>query len=1015
MEDERKEADRIANMPLEDVNVHPRLARSLKRSGYRTLKEAFEEDEQEIQDVVGKLFKDFTGLVDSYLDDPSKFIRLMSQENRSSSSLTRSERKPANSQTPPRTQTNKLTRDRRFNCVTEHSLCTPHGEFLKQCQARAKSTFDTLCDRYDTVLVYQAFPAFSVEMDEIRESYLKLFKGYPSHPGKALDISRQFLPDLFLIFVADLARNSFSDDNLWGNFTEILPLSSNVLNDLKNLFIELLSKRGMPLYDQDEAATYYLYTVLLHAGLSEESWEDIWENSLIPLAKELKNGSIGYAGDMDGYAILKEVKEQDGKFSPGKETVSRILQKAPEFTLAPLFESALKAAMQIESKTNPAEEYVLVDSFELPEASLTALHDVVAGSSGRSPGRSRVADKASGSGHKQILSLPSADLCLDLARGIVSIKWSGRQYPQSFLGYRLDFYVDGVKRHEQKFVARLNKCVLEDVEVEVSPQSRYDIELRLMRRPVEQEDDFEVVSTHEQSFERSKPGCFEFIRGVNNVFRLRERKGRITRRRRIAYVVKTGFRIEPGAGMTLVEVYESSEGWSGSSAFVYDVEPGASGSIFMETVDGIDEEVAVWQESYRAHVYKQYVIGETLGGLDLFGFVGGENGINIGLPTITIEAANGSAAFKDLEITCSCNGKSVSVPKQVIWEDGLDGCGSSRIALALNRAWIDWLSEVVEVTARQVSNNGRVVFRYRFATIPIQNFKLESAHVDNGRIVADYSFEARSGIEITDFNGLVTEVRAHECYVKRMLLKDEYLPITITSTNGHPSVKAKLALAAIDVMMPEELTSLSRKRPICLADAVLMGTRKGTVSIKALGWRHNRFVYAKAGLQVVCVKELRQPTEISLNLLQKAHMFVPSDGDFRPRDLNMVISVGYGDEEDDNPKKPKIAWTDIETLRLREGLGFRSMEIAAGNGGCFACFDKPILCNAEVSFKKTGRRPKDLTEERVQIPKGSREFELPPEVCRQIHAGGEVLAQFFPKGRMGKVLSEYSFEIILRG
>ena len=319
MEDERKEADRIANMPLEEVSISSRLARSLKRAGYRTLKEAFDEDEHEIQVVVGKSFKDFTGLVDSYFDKPSRFIRTVSQEKHRDGCVANNDYKAVDIPTTPKTQTNRVARDRRYNYVTEHSLRTPHGEFLKKCQTRAKSVFDTLCDRYDTVLVYQAFPAFSVEMDEIRESYLQLFKGYPSHPGKVLDISRQFLPDIFLIFVADLARNSFSDDNLWGNFTDILPLSSNVLNDLKNLFIELLNKRGMPLYDQDEAATYYLYTVLLHAGLSEESWEDIWENSLIPLAKELKNGSIGYACDMDGYAILKEVKEQDGKFSPGKE------------------------------------------------------------------------------------------------------------------------------------------------------------------------------------------------------------------------------------------------------------------------------------------------------------------------------------------------------------------------------------------------------------------------------------------------------------------------------------------------------------------------------------------------------------------------------------------------------------------------------------------------------------------------------------------------------------------------
>ncbi len=644
---------------------------------------------------------------------------------------------------------------------------------------------------------------------------------------------------------------------------------------------------------------------------------------------------------------------------------------------------------------------------------MTALHDVVGGSSGHNPTSRRTSGKTRRTSQKQIVSLPMADLCLDLDRGVVSIKWSGRQYPHSFLGCRLDFYVDGEKRHEQNFASRLNKCVLEDVDIEIAPRPRYDIELRLMRRSEQDSDKFEAISSHEQSFERSKPGCFEFIRGLDGTFRLRERKDRISRTRQIAYVMKRGFRVEPDAGMTLIAVYESGEAWSGSSAFVFEVNPGASGSIRMTTSDGSEEEVAVWQESYRAHIHKQHVIGETLGGLDLFGFVDGEGGVNVGLPTITIEAADGSAAFRDLDVTCLCNGKSVSVPKEVVWEDSLDGHGSSQIALALNRTWIDRLSEVVEITARQISNKGKVVFRYRFAVIPIKNFKLGEAHVENGCIVADYSFQAKANIEVTDFNGLKKEVHAHEWYSKRMLLKDEFLPITIASEDGQFSVKAKLALVAIEVRIPGELTSLSRKRPICLADAIAMGVRKGEITIKALGWRHNRGVYAMAGYNMLCVKELKQPTEITLNLLNRAKMFVPQRNS-EPRDLNMIISIGYGDEEDTKSGKTVMALTDVEALRMREGLGFKTAYIATKSEGWFVSFDKPILCNAEVSFKDVGST-RTLGEERVRVSKGSMEFALPLEVSQWIQAGNMVAARFSPKGRMGKALDEFSFEVFLKG
>ena len=42
----------------------------------------------------------------------------------------------------------------------------------------------------------------------------------------------------------------------------------------------------MPLYGRDEEVNYYFYTALLHGGLSEDSWSNLWEK-LLPLAKEV--------------------------------------------------------------------------------------------------------------------------------------------------------------------------------------------------------------------------------------------------------------------------------------------------------------------------------------------------------------------------------------------------------------------------------------------------------------------------------------------------------------------------------------------------------------------------------------------------------------------------------------------------------------------------------------------------------------------------------------------------------
>ena len=168
MENLRNKAKRLAETPLGDTNISVRLARSLSRAGYKTLEEAFDEYEPTIKDVVGRDFSEFTKLVDAYFENPMHFVSLMSQERQ----------KPVERPIPSaQGETNKAapervdgkSRDRRYNYVHESSLTTPYGEFLKSNQQKAKAVFDDLCDRHDTVLIYQAFPAFSVELEDIRE------------------------------------------------------------------------------------------------------------------------------------------------------------------------------------------------------------------------------------------------------------------------------------------------------------------------------------------------------------------------------------------------------------------------------------------------------------------------------------------------------------------------------------------------------------------------------------------------------------------------------------------------------------------------------------------------------------------------------------------------------------------------------------------------------------------------------------------------------------------------------
>ena len=148
---------------------------------------------------------------------------------------------------------------------------------------------------------------------------------------------------------------------------------------------------------------------------------------------------------------------------------------------------------------------------------------------------------------------------------------------------------------------------------------------------------------------------------------------------------------------------------------------------------------------------------------------------------------------------------------------------------------------------------------------------------------------------------------------------------------------------------------------------------------------------------------------ISFNLFAAPKMFVPNSTE--PRDINMMLSVGY--EDIGAPGGVTLAWTDAQLLRCREGIGVKDYQLVSRDGSLYLRFDKSVLCNASVLFKRVGHRAKDLVE--VPLAKDSSELAIPGEVAYLIRTQKEVVAVFAPKPRMGKPRYEYSFEVPLKG
>lgn len=1015
---ERLEKTPISELSFDDV----RLKRSIHNAGFCYLPDLLSLTDKEIDACFDSRYADsIIRMRKKYRAAPDDFAASMLQpkmvENPTNVKVLPKSRPPRESNTETASSIEQYEYD-----LSRFPLTRSHGLFsakLEEFEERAQGAFDDLGSRSENVMVYQAFEEFSADLDELSTAFEELIKRYPTKPRIVLMLIDRCLPNAFMVYVADKARRVFNEHNLWGNFFASLGIcDSNVQGLVKHIFIKHVEERGMPLYGRDEEVNYYFYTALLHGGLSEDSWSNLWEK-LLPLAKEVSKGSLGFGGEMDGRSVLRELKNPESRYAPEK-AVLNILEKAPDSTIAPLFEASMRVAAQIVDSNRAGSRYTMLSSFVLPEAAMQALRD----NQERVPplangGRAAAETQERRSGTHRLIYLPIASLQLDLSEGVVTMRWPRQQFPLHFAGDKIDYYVDGELKASSEFDMSVGKCILNAVGIAVNPRARYDVELKLMQKD-ERAGDYIELSSLSQSFSRNKPGCFEFIKDAKGFYRLRGKNERLTKKRRIAYIVKDGYKIVPGQGMKAVSEYEASGDWDENQIFIYDVEPGSAGSVVDELTG---EEVAVWQERYVAKVDKHRIIGETSDGVDLYGRVPNELNTSDGLPSVSIEALDGASALKDLDIMCCCDGELVSMPRCATYEDDTENSGIARIEFNPSKtSQFSWHIEECVLEARQKSAGGKVVLRYRFAVVPIQEFRPLSISIDHGRAVAEYGFQACLPIDVVriyeegDAGGECdrpNSLNAWERYEAKALLKDEFLHLRIRSRESGKETDAKLALAAIGVDMPERLANLSKERPICLADALELGPSAANFKIISYGWRYNRAALVMLGSKPLFFKNLKQPGEYGFNLFRHASLFQQTDYRASSR-LPLRLSLCYGDDVSTGELIP--AWTDVQMLDCAEGLGINGWKLLPAESlGYVLRFEGKPLCDIHFRFFRISRYEEsdDKPIATASAEKGSTEVFLPPSVVRQLSSKRGVAVEMSPSDFFGDSRREYATRINL--
>jgi hypothetical protein len=626
-----------------------------------------------------------------------------------------------------------------------------------------------------------------------------------------------------------------------------------------------------------------------------------------------------------GRDLLRLIR-QDDESSLGlhRAYARRIIEKAPAAMLEPLLEAALVTACEINKLENANSEsdksFEMMSRQGLSDAAMQALRKVLE-------------KQAKGSVAKRLVYLSSAEMRLNPSEGRVCIHWDAQMLPTSFKNRSIEYRVNGQLEHTEQFMMSVGKCRLAERDIWISPNERFDIELTLVDA-----DGTTSLATLVQTFNRTRPGVFEFIQGSDDVFRLRKMRERVTKTKRIAYLVKAPLCVSAGSGMVLLDCYDGREDWNRASIQIYEVAPNSSGSIINTDTK---EKVACWREDYLVDIDRSHVIGKAFDNRDLYGFSYNTYGTNSNLPEIIVETLDANSIRDDVEIRCECDGKRVSLPCKT-YNDEVDFEYVSSGKLVIKPSEAPFINKFVQkglITAFQKSS-GNQILSYKFAVVPIGGFGIESLFWKENALWATYKFEAMSELTIPCEDGDYEMVEG-DFYHFDSLLCAERKYVTVKDNCG-VAFNINLNLAALDLTISGELYNKSLRRPICKIDSRHLD---GLISIRSYGKRQSRAVYISMGDAPIALKKLNGATKYSFDLFSDLSRFNQDSPD---QSINLKLDIVYGNQLEKSDSNLMHARLDL--LRCSTGFGLGKYSIISKNKKHYLSFENPFPSDAEISF-----------------------------------------------------------------
>ncbi len=1023
---EREQAEELArSILIENLPFSTATRRVLIRKGCKTLADAFELPEVGLTRDLGRLGDELFDIKDLYERKPGVFLTRASRfkeierEPRTGSNdealerlAPRPPRQLAKTHTSPagaRRHARNASVPKREDCGDVYLPRFQRRDELLALERKARAELDLLEDHHETAIIAECLDSLNTDLDTLKEGFIELFAS--THASlNTCRATRRYLPNAFLIYMADSCRRNYRNSTLWKNvFAELGVADMNRQGELKQLLLDEIRRRGLPLYNSTQRDYYYLYTMLLHAGLSEDIWRQIWKELLIPLSLKVHEGSLPEGRYPDGRMLVRLALQEGSSYRLTSKMTQSVFSDAPIQMLAPSLEEAFGVSMQYASTRLATGETFMFSGQNLSEAAIDGLSDYISErqEGPRRPAAAHGTHGGAGRGETgAIIYIPTPELRLDMADADrpVSIWWKGRIIPGDFIGYEVKYLVNGSVERSARVLDGVRGGLMEDCKISMPLAGRYDVEVKIIQPPKDGETEGREVSRRSSSFGYTKPGVYEFVMGSDGVMRLR--KGLTVRRKTtISYLLSRGYRVEPRAGMELKDRYSSG---GGVSVETYDVRPGACARI----VDADGDEVSAWHDGFNVTYNNGRRIGVTETGENLYPCTGAsELSNNKYLPTIVVnilgEASRGlGPKAGGLDVVCECDGRNYSIKRDVPYGSGVDTGGPEigyQLMLVLSRSIIPSFVRHGRVRAT-LSSTGEEVLCFRFSVLPIHSLGISSLRFgEGGDIEATYSFRAAQAMFVGKSDAVLSSVDQGTIYRFRRPLSDGETRL-IFATPGTLRMGASLQLAGIEADVSS--LRLFATRPYTYADALGRKADGGMMHLSLAGSRSPRGLIVMLGYRPCAYIEGENSTSADIRAFRDPSALLPSGmgGAEGAVDLTARVMFGWtdapteGGDPSGSQKRERLAVADLVIARGVMGYGLGRAQLVSSAKGTSLRFENPLgmdLCYRAEGINGRHARDGILSAGDALIP-------LEADEVRGLSRGRPLYVTLVPKARFGK-------------